>query len=157
MTETAPVKTGPRHAKPDPEVGQLTRDGIYIGRFAGKDGVEKDYFADPRDAQDSNGKRLALDFNEAAEYAKKSNTLGFTDWVVPTGVNDRNGAPDILGALFNNRAKIGGFTETGFYRSSSVYGFRDGSARTQNFKNGSKIGGFKAGGEFVRLVRSVPV
>ena len=139
-----------------PEIGQLTKEGVYIGRFKDKDGLIKDYFAGPRDACDDKGGRLLMDFNEAAAYAKDATVLGHNDWFLPPGRDDKSGEPDILGAMFNNKAKIGGFDEAP-YRSSSVYGFRDGSARIQHFGNGSKIGGFKAGGLHVRLVRAVIV
>ena len=37
------------------EIGELTNEGVYIGRLADKNGKKRDYFAAPTDAQDENG------------------------------------------------------------------------------------------------------
>jgi hypothetical protein len=71
-----------------PNIGQLTSEGVYIGRFKDKDGVKKDYFANTQD-------ELRMAFRQASDNARRSNALGHNDWEVPT--------PKILSAMFNNR------------------------------------------------------
>ncbi len=152
-------------AKTAYEVGELTKEGIYIGRLKSKDGTERDYFAAPTDAQDSNGKRLSLNFNAAAEYAKNATVLGHNDWTVPSGWEDRNGAPDVLNEMFNNKSKgafKGTFDETGshpsgWYWSSSPNYFTAYAARTQRFSDGFQVDVSKSGGLSVRLVRSLAI
>lgn len=151
-------------AKAALEVGQLTAEGIYIGRLKDKSGVEKDYFASPTDAQDGNGKRLSLNFNKAAEYAKNSNALGHNDWTVPTGWSDKSGAPDVLNAMFNNKstgAFKGTFDETGSYPSgwywSSSPNYSIGYAEIQRLSDGGQDSGGKSHGLSVRLVRSLTI
>jgi hypothetical protein len=161
------------------KVGELTNEGIYIGRFEDKSGVKKDYFAAPTDAQDESGKRLSLSFNQAAQYAKNLTALGHNDWVVPTGYDDKNGAPDILKALYNNSSK-GAFTDTflkaldvdsHYWSSTTVDGFMKTNdfAKLQNFSVNYLIEDFGSGSlgrpstalksnqYFVRPVRSVAV
>ncbi len=148
-----------------PEVGEETAEGIYIGRFKGNDGVEKDWFAAPEDAKDSNG-RLALDFNEAAQYAQASRALGHNDWIVPPGSDDRDGKPDILGAMFNSKS-IGVFEGTFKQNSSDVADWYWSSPRSKDgddhagfrsFSNGDSLfGTLKSNRLSVRLVRSVAI
>ncbi len=147
------------------EVGQLTKDGVYIGRFKGEDGTVKDWFADAKDARDANGKKLCLNFNDAAKYAKDSTALGHNDWVLPSGWNDYDGKPDILGAMFNNKstgAFRGTFDETGsfpgsWYWTSSTDGDSGTYAKIQRLNDGIHDPGFKPDALSVRLVRSVKV
>ncbi len=147
--------------------GELTKEGVYIGRFVASNGVEKYYFAAPEDARDDNGNRLFLSFNEAAEYTQKARTLGHRDWVVPTGWQDKYGEPDILKVMFNNKSK-GAFkstfdeTDSGRYLSSSLY-FRGDYAKVQYFSDGDQclahlgsIGG-NVNRFSLRLVRSLAV
>ena len=147
----------------NPEVGDEMPDGtFYLGRFQSKDGTQKDWFAAAEDAQDGNGKRLSLNFNEAAEYARNSKAHGHDDWMVPPGYYDGKGEPDILNALFNNKAKIGGFDETGsnpsgWYWSSSPYYFNDVYARIQRFSDGDQFNDLKRYGLSVRFVRSLTI
>ena len=158
-------------AKKEPyEVGQLTQEGIFIARLKDKDGVEKNWFADVTDAQDSKGKRLGLTFNEAAKFATNSNSLGHHDWIVPPGLRDPHGRPDVLNALFNSKSKgafKGTFDETGswqtgslfsgWYRSSSLYWNQDSYAQVQRFIDGNQDDDYKRLPLAVRAVRSVAV
>jgi hypothetical protein len=147
------------------EVGQLTAEGIYIGCLKDESGVEKDYFAAPTDVQDGNGKRLSLNFNDAAEYAQNSTALGHNDWVVPTGRSDYNGAPNVLNAMFNNKstgAFKGTFDQTGsdpssWYGSSSPEEHDDVMARAQHFSDGDQLNVENIFGLSVRLVRSLAI
>ena len=149
------------------EAGQKMQDGtFYLGRFKGKDGVEKDWFAAAEDAEDNKGKkrkkgkRLLLSFNDAAAYAKGSKAYGHDDWIVPPGHDDPNGEPDILGALFNNKAKIGGFDGTDldpadwYWSSSKVLGIY---GLCQRFSDGEQFHDFTPYKLSVRLVRSVAI
>jgi hypothetical protein len=162
---TVTVKPAPANdtaivvAKAALEAGQKMEDGTYyLGRFTSKDGKAKDYFAAAEDAQDKNGKRLELNFNDAAAYAKASQAHGHDDWMVPTGWGDFNGEPDILNAIFNNKAKISGLDVTGsdlsgYYRSSSSYD-HDYYTKFQRLSDGFQYHGNKSDGLSVRLVRS---
>jgi len=156
-----------------PPPGTLTKEGIYIGRLAGFRVSERDYFAAPADAQDSNGKRLSLQFNQAAEYAKKATDLGHNDWALPTSCNDS--APDVLEAMFNNKGKgafNGTFEETdpypatgysnAYWSSSRAYipgGSRGNAAYIMRFSDGQQLRATKEwwGQYFVRPVRSLAV
>ena len=151
--------TAPEKAKK--ELGQEMEDGtFYLGRFKGKDGKEKDYFAAAEDAQDKKGKRLSLKFNKAAKYAKNAKVHGHDDWMVPTGWDDRNDEPDILNAIFNNKAKIPGLDLTGshpagwYWSSTSNYDYY---AHCQCLGDGDKYDGLRRSGLSVRLVRSAAI
>jgi hypothetical protein len=139
------------------EAGQKMADGtFYLGRFASKDGTQKDWFAAAEDAKDGKGKRLSLNFNKAAEYAKDSKAHGHDDWMLPSGYKDSK-EPDILNAVFNNKAKIGIFDETGsspdgWYWSSTPY-YVD-NARCQRLSDGNQNNDDRNYGLSVRLVRS---
>jgi hypothetical protein len=139
--------------------GEEMPDGTYyLGRFKGKDGTEKDWFAAAGDEKDEKGKRLSLTFKQAAERARNSKAHGHDDWMVPTGWNDREGEPDILNAIFNNKAKIAGLDVTGsdpsgWYRSSSPRSGGD-YARVQRLSDGIQDFDIKSFGLSVRLVRS---
>ena len=147
------------------KLGQLTKDGIYIGRFKDKDGAVKDWFADVEDARDASGKKLLMNFNDAAKYADNSRILGHKDWVLPSGWNDPDGKPDILGAMFNSKsigAFKGKFDGTGsfpgsWYWTSSQDGDSGTYAKIQRFSDGIHDPGFKPDALSVRLVRSVAV
>jgi hypothetical protein len=110
------------------DIGDVTPDGIYIGRMKDTNGVEKDYFAAPEDAKDPEGRRLTLNFNEAAAYADAAVILGHDDWMIPTSSPDRHEnddtpAPDVLRALFNSRntgALKGTFEDEAWYWSATT-------------------------------------
>jgi len=174
-----------REEKPVPaQVGARTREGVYIGRFANKEGEKRDYYADNDDLRRrrGKGKRLTPSFNEAVKYARASRAFDKKDWQLPTGYDDHNGAPDILGALykikdkFNNRKDVVGFDESGAgnegrsYMSSSPSGVSwpppksgDIYMKVQRFNDGHQSVSHKRKlsrshrglGSYVRLVRSV--
>src|ERR1017187_4547630 len=78
---------------------------------------------------------LAYTFNQAQKYAEKLDAHGRKDWRVPTKGE--------LNVLFQNRAAIGGFNETGsnpagWYWSSSQYNLI--SAWGQRFSDGHQDG-----------------
>ncbi len=140
------------NAKP----GDRMSDGtFYLGCFRGADGKEMNWFAAAMDANDE-GTRLSLDFNEAAAHAKTSTAHGYSDWIVPPGPDDSNGEPDILNEIFNNKAKVIGLDNTGFYWSSSSGYTNDNYAKIQRF-DGYQYCNVKSVKHFVRLVRSVAV
>ncbi len=127
------------------EVGQEMKDGtFYLGRFKGENGIVKDWFAAAEDVKDETGRKLLLDFNEAAVHADASTIHDHNDWIVPPGIEHPDGEPDILNEIFNNRAKIGGFTEVvdsgglaGMYwSSSSRFGDGDYVGMLQQFDDG---------------------
>jgi len=154
--------------------GELTKEGIYIGRLKSEEGTQRDYFAAPTDAQNKNGKKLSLSFNQAAQYAKNLNTLGHSDWGVPTDIYDKDGAPSVLNTMFNNKstgAFKGTFDETatdwGWYWSSSPNRNSDVYVMVRHFKSGfdevvdKRDGdpfGDDTGGKFrLRPVRSIAI
>jgi Protein of unknown function (DUF1566) len=77
------------------------QDGTIYAGFSPDN--RKQMYAMPADAP------LSMTFNEAVEYAKTANSQkarGHNDWRVPT--------KNELNVLFDNRAAIGGFDESGF-------------------------------------------
>ncbi len=152
------------------EPGDQMRDGtFYLGRFTSADGTEKHWFAAAEDAKDASSVRLCLTFNGAAKFAKNSEAHGYNDWTVPFGHNDIPGEPDILGAIFNNKARIGkeeinGFDETGafpagWYWSSSFNPYSNDCMNAQQFSERGiqKNSAYKSDGLSLRLVRCVNV
>jgi hypothetical protein len=117
------VAASPAELKP----GDRMRDGtIYTGQSPD---TGKPMYTTPEDAP------LTYTFKEAADYASHLNAvkhLGRDDWRVPT--------IDELNVLFNNRAAIGGFNESGSYRAglywSSSQMYFSGGAWSQQFKDG---------------------
>ena len=155
------------------EIGDKMDDGtLYLGRYQSADGVIKDWFVDADDAKDNKGRKLWVNFNDAAACAKNSMDHGHNDWMVPPGDHDRNGEPDILGIIFNNKARLSGWFKGGFnddrdypgnlspqndYWSSSPDPNFPGCAKFRDFSSGTKGLFSKKCGGSVRLVRSVPV
>ena len=83
------------------------------------------------------------------EYAAKLDAHGHQDWRVPTKGE--------LKVLYNNRAAIGGFDESGsvpagWYWSSS-HDFIDYGAWAQRFSDGSQYDSFKGSDSSLRCVR----
>jgi hypothetical protein len=150
------------------EVGQLTKQGVFIGSFLDDlTRVEKAWFADVDDLRDSTGQRLTPDFNAASEGAKSWRSLGYDNWILPPGDDmcDPEGKPDILDALFqikdkfNNRSDgVRGFDESGIYASSAptVTGAND-FVKIQRFSDGVHTVATKEYGTSVRYVRSLPI
>jgi hypothetical protein len=93
---------------PEPKIGDKMPDGTVLAGFSPD--TNKPMYATPADAS------LTMTFNEAQEFAAKLDAHGHKDWRVPTKAE--------MNVLFNNRAAIGGFNEsgsfpTGWYWSSS--------------------------------------
>ena len=143
------------------DTGKKMNDGtFYLGRFKSKDGMVKDWFAAAEDAQNMNGRRLSLDFNDAVQYAQDSRAHGHDDWMLPPGPDDRKGEPDILNVMFNNKSKIGGFGHDpadSWYWSSSPYGINDAYPMIQRFSDGKHDHAHESTWQSVRCVRSVPI
>ncbi len=143
----------------NPEPGQRMPDGtFYLGRFTGADGIEKDWFAAAKDAAGKMGKKLLLDFNEAAQYAKDSKAHKHNDWMAPC--YDTDGQPNIIKTIFNLREKISGFDQTdswqhsAYWTSVSTYGGDFGER--MDFSDGILKGTCSGMKLSVRLVRSAP-
>ncbi len=145
------------------EVGCQMPDGtFYLGRFIDKNGKLRDWFAAASNALNNNGQRLSLNFNAATAYAKASKAHDHDDWMLPPARYDRDGEPDILKAIFNLRAKIGGFAKTSIssdalYWSSSSNAVQNSHAKYQRFSDGEQFDAGKKTELYVRLVRSVEV
>jgi hypothetical protein len=127
-----------------PKIGAVMPDRtIYAGISSD---TRKPMYAMPADAP------LPMAFNEAADYAKTANSLkvfGHNDWRLPTKAE--------LNVLFNNRAAIGGFDETGWgiaawYWSSSRS--KHDHAWGQRFSDGTQYNDTRYGISSVRLVCS---
>jgi len=95
------------------------RDGtVYLGFYGGED-----WFVMPKDAMDSEGKRLSSTFNEAVEYTTKLETHGHKDWRLPPGDRDKE-EPNILGKMYEYRhtgAFDGTYDESGSEAFSSYW------------------------------------
>jgi hypothetical protein len=113
-------------AKTEPQIGDRIADGtVYAGSSPD---TGKAMYATPGDA------KLTYIFNQAQKYAAKLDAHGHQDWRVPTKGE--------LNVLYNNRAAIGGFDESGsnsagWYWSSSPYDKDFGWA--QRFSDGTQI------------------
>jgi hypothetical protein len=99
-------------------------------------------YATPKDAP------LTCTFNEARKYATKLDAHGHKDWRVPSKAE--------LNALFQNRAAIGGFDETGhihrgWYWSSSRYSTLN--AWAQRFSDGIQSTSYRIYASALRCVR----
>ena len=123
-----------------PQVGDKMDDGTI---FAGvSPDTNKPMYATPADAP------LTYTFNQAQKYAANLDANGHKDWRAPTKGE--------LNVLFNNRAAIGGFNETGsdpagWYWSSSQGYYGD--AWDQRFSDGSQNASFKGYDSSLRCVR----
>ena len=117
---------GEAKAGATPEIGDKMEDGtVYAGISPD---TNKPMCATPADTP------LTYTFNQAQKYAEQLDAHGHKDWRAPTKGE--------LNVLFQNRAAIGGFNETGsnpagWYCSSSQNEFSD--ARGQCFSNGYQL------------------
>jgi hypothetical protein len=82
------------------KLGEMLPDGTIFAGYFQRDPI----YTTPKDAPGT------YTFNEAATYAQKLKAGGHKDWRVPTPDEQRT-------MLFNNRAAIGGFDESGSTRS----------------------------------------
>ena len=107
-------------------------------------------YTTPGDARSTTffgAERLTFTFNQAQHYADGLDAHGHTDWRVPN--------KDELNVLFDNRAAIGGFDETGSYPagcywSSTEYNY---DAWNQRFNDGSQRYHYKINDSSLRCVR----
>jgi hypothetical protein len=124
-------------------VGDKMLDGtIYAGNSPGGG---KPMYTMPADAH------VTMTFNEAAAYAKKLNGekyLGHDNWRIPT--------KDELQVLFNNRAALGGFNESGSAPAGWYWSATPGhpwGAWCQRFSDGQQFNINKDSHSSVRCVR----
>src|ERR1035438_1397603 len=90
---------GKAAANAEPKMDDKMPDGtVYVGISPD---TGRAIYTTPADAS------LTMTFNEAKEYAAKLDAHGHQDWRVPTKGE--------LNVLFQNRAAIGGFDESGSY------------------------------------------
>ncbi len=147
--------------------GGLMPDGtIYIGRFKGKNGEKRDWFAAAEDLSNVNHDRLSVTFGYAAQCAQSSEAYGHNDWTLPPGGDDDAGRPDILQEMFNSKSTgafngtyyQGGAGASRLYWSSSP-ATAPGSAKVRGFHNLEKAGGVVSEDNLIsaRFVRSVAV
>jgi hypothetical protein len=127
-------------ATAEPKTGDKMPDGTIYAGVSPNTG--RAMYATALDAS------LTMTFNEAKEYASKLDAHGHQDWRVPTKGE--------LNVLFNNRAAIGGFNETGsdpagWYWSASQNGTW--SAWAQRFSDGGQDNSPKDIRSSVRCVR----
>lgn len=143
------------------QVGQLTSEGIFFGYSTDENGATRAWFADLDDAKDREGKRLSANFNERAAYAQKRNQenhLGHNDWIVAPTWHGKKGEFDALRALFDARAKVGGFKAGEKYGSSTrVYAEFSEFTQTVDFRTGRRNSVDETTGSPFRLVRSVAI
>jgi hypothetical protein len=126
-------------AKAAPQIGARMEDGTVYAGVSPE--TEKAMYATPADAP------LTCTFNQAQEYAGKLDVLGHKDWRVPTKGE--------LNVLFQNRAAIGGFNETGsnpagWYWSSSPANV---NGWAQRFSDGPSYGNNRDNPSSLRCVR----
>jgi hypothetical protein len=108
ITKPGPANDTAAKGKTAPEIGDKMEDGtVYAGISPD---TNRPMYATPADAP------LTYTFNQAQKYAEKLDAHGHKDWRAPTKGE--------LNVLFQHRAAIGGFNETGsdpagWYWSSS--------------------------------------
>ncbi len=127
-----------------PSVGNTCPDGtLYAGRSPESGGY---IFAMPADAP------LMMSWDQAVAYASDLETLGHTDWRLPSSGE--------LNVLFENRTAIGGFDDTGvlarWYWSSTERHTDNGYAWDQSFADGERDTDAKNARFSARAVRSGP-
>lgn len=134
----------PAPDRTEPQIGDKMPDGtIYAG--ISPDTGRRMYATPP-------GASLTMPFNEAVERLKASNgrkLCGHEDWRVPT--------KNELNVLFNNRAAIGGFNESGSSRDGWYWSTASNSAWgawCQRFSDGhQQYFGYRGPLASLRLVR----
>jgi hypothetical protein len=127
-----------------PRIGDKMPDGTICAGISPD--TKKPMYAMPADES------LTMTFNEAAEGAKTTNSqkaYGHNDWRVPT--------KNELNVLFNNRAAVGGFNESGsvpagWYWSAAPHD--KWHAWCQQFSDGTLYNNIVSYPSSVRLVRT---
>lgn len=127
------------------EVGDKMEDGTIFAGVSPDTG--HNMFVTPKDASG------VLKWKAAMKCAARLDANGHKDWRLPTQGE--------LGVLFENRAKIGGFDETGsnpsgWYWSSAENPDNPDNAWMELFSVGNRGWGWKYGYASVRPVRSEP-
>jgi len=126
--------------KAEPKPGDRMADGtVYAGISAD---TNKPMYTTPADAP------LTNTFNQAQKYAAKLDAHGRQDWRVPTKGE--------LNVLYNNRAAIGGFNETGSHPAGWYWSSRqndDFIAWDQRFSDGNQYYYYKTLESSLRCVR----
>src|SRR2546425_3898208 len=102
--------------------GDRMPDGTVYAGISPETG--KPMYTTPTDA------RLTMNWEQAMEYATKVDAHGHQDWRVPTKGE--------LNVLFNNRAAIGGFNDTGRHPGGRYWSSTEAvlGAWDQRFSNG---------------------
>jgi len=117
-----------------PDIGTRMDDGTV---FAGLSPDTKQLmYVTPEDAP------LTMRWKQAMDYAADLDAHGYTDWRVPTDGE--------LSVLFQNRAAIGGFNESGSTRPTCRYWMSTktlGCVGHRQFNNGVKVSFFGEGGK----------
>lgn len=125
-----------------PEAGGRMSDGtVYAGISPESNQA---LYTTPEDAA------VPLSWSKAARYCKSLSAFGHRDWRVPTLGE--------LAVLYNNRADIGGFNETGFIQNAPGYYWSsqqvgDGFAWGQRFNDGYHDDFSKDRNSLLRCVR----
>ena len=126
--------------KPGPTIGEVMPDGTVYAGISPETGQAM--FTTAADAPATHT------FNEAQDYAVKLDANGHLDWRVPTR--------DELNVLYQNRAAIGGFEESGSYLGGwhwSSSQFSNLFAWGQRFSDGGRNYDVKDGSSSLRCVR----
>lgn len=121
-------------------LGEVMPDGTVYAGVSPETGTPM--YTTPADAP------AARTFNEAQDYAAKLDANGHLDWRVPT--------KDELNVLYQNRAAIGGFEESGSYFGGwhwSSSQFSNLFAWGQRFSDGGRNYDVKDGSSSLRCVR----
>jgi hypothetical protein len=136
------------------KIGMKMKDGtFYVGISPD---TKQPMYAAPSDAQDKDGKRLCLNFNKAAEYAKNLEVGGKKGFRVPS-LAELNVVRD---ALLQNEEMKKTFNLTGsypycWYWSSSPSNTNVDYARCQRLSDGTQHFYYRRYGLSVRPVRSL--
>lgn len=129
--------------KTEPQVGDRMDDGTVFGGISPD--TNKPMYVRPADES------LTMKWKQAMDYAARFEGHG-----KPVGTF-RLPTEGELNVLFQNRAKIGGFNETGSHPAGWYWSSAqdDGNgARGQRFSDGTRGWHYKSGHSLVRLVRS---
>jgi hypothetical protein len=128
-----------------PQVGDPMPDGTIYAGISPNTGTAM--YTTPGDEP------LTMEWNEAVRYADELDSHRRADWRLPTVAE--------LAELFNNRAAIGGFKESGsnssdwYWSSTEDPDYQD-YARMKRFPGGGRFWNWKGGAASVRPVRSGP-
>ncbi len=126
-----------------PEVGQRIPDGTIYAGISPDTG--RPMYTTPADAP------RTMDWYDSMQYSRKLQAHGHKDWRVPS--------KEELSVLFNNKAAIGGFKESGadfsgWYWSATEYiDYHHVGTKDQRFSNGCESWSYRDRLESLRCVR----